>query len=197
METKKIYLDERTTEANISEIKVVFDELNSPYKKIELVLRNNEGGDIAPIIELINEIRYSDTLVHLNAHGYIMSAAAVLYFYLLLHKHEEDFSNVTVCPLVSELIVVMHRPRKQEPNYVQFAAPASESVAPGAMPRTLSEKTRFVDDLFEEVMALLGHVQNPPAPIDGCLAEMTHVSDHIRTTYYGNGDFVFKFSGKS
>ena len=55
----------------------------------------------------------------------------------------------------------------------------------------------LVDDLFEDVMALLGHVQNPPALINDCLSEMTHVSEHIRKIYYENGDFLFKYSGKS
>jgi len=193
MEPKKIYLENRLTEDNIGKVKSYFDELNSPYNKIELILRNNEGGNIVPVIELINEIRYSDIHVYINAQGYIMSAAAVLYFYLMLHEDEEEFANVTVCQPLSELLVVMHRPRKEEQDYVQFAEPASESIKPGTMPSSLSEKTRFVDDLFENVMDLLGHLKNPLPPADSVLSEMTHVSEHIRKIYYANGDFLFKY----
>ena len=197
MKTKKIYLDDRITEENIGEIKSYFDELKPPYEKVVLILRNNEGGDIAPVLELINEIRYSDIPVSINAQGYIMSAAAVLYFYLLLHEQEEEFSNVLICPLVSELLVIIHRPRKEEPDYVQFAEPVPESIGHASVPTKLSEKTRFVDDLFEDVMKLLGHVANPTPPTNSVLSEMTHVSEHIRKTYYANGDFVFKYDDKS
>jgi len=187
------FIIEGTIEQNYKQfqkIKNILGLYPEENNDIVLILKRVDGGDVQEIFELINSIRYSETKVTLCAYDYLISAGALLYFYLLLNITENDFKNVTFSPLVSELMVVFHRPRIEEIDHIRFSEDIPESVNECTSPRNLDEQTKIIDNTFEKLLGFLGF-----NGLSGSHHKegYTHKAEHVRSIYYSNGDFIFKY----
>lgn len=149
MKTKRFII-----EGSIEENYLLFNEVKEALDcfdendEIYIIFNKVTGGDIEEIFELIHQIRYTFAKVFVAAHNFLISAGAFFYFCLLLNQ--DEFKTLTVYPLVAPILVVFHRPRKEEGNYIKFSETIPIDVSKESLPKNIEERTALLDKVFNK-----------------------------------------------
>jgi hypothetical protein len=157
---------------------------------IELHLRHNAGGRVDKMVSLIDALNETKATVEITYSRYIMSAAATIWLHFLLRST----ANVQSLMPKKPGVVMYHRPRKTQGDYLCFA---DDVVDDHPLKGPLAQQMKIFDDLFETMyLAFLrigpdGQVRDVP---DECMVHepdgltYRHWVMRLRESYYGNQD---------
>lgn len=162
--------------------------LRDIWDEVNIRIENNNGGNIQGALELIRNIRSTNnTRFNVTVHGYLASAAAVLYFHLLLNSKNSEIQNIRFIVPIDELEITLHRLRNENTNEVIQPENNSEYNL-GCTIIDAGKQSWFVDDTFEQVLDFLKYINK-----SGCVncKDLSSQIDDAQQKYYGNEDFVF------
>lgn len=157
---------------------------------IELHLRHNAGGRVDKMVALIDALNETKATVEITYSRYIMSAAATVWLHFLLRAT----TNVQSLMPKKPGVVMYHRPRKTQGDYLCFADEVKDD---HPLKGPWAKQMKIFDDLFETMyLAFLrvgpdGQLRDEPAE------SMVHEPDgltyrhwvmRLRDCYYGNQD---------
>ena len=171
-------------------LSLVSDIQNYSFDEIFISIENNHGGEIVDVLDLIRAIQYSDTRITLSAKELIASAAAVLYFFLLINSHKPEFKNVKIAPLDDKLTVTFHRLRNAwEPEGNVFHEPMVREDYNISMDMNFEQTSAFIDNLFDELTLALRHFGKKNLAFK-------HMIEEGIVEYYSNNDFTFIYDSE-
>jgi hypothetical protein len=192
--TRKVeFILKDTNESSIEPILKYFD--NPPDSDhLQITLHGNTGGNLVPVLELIERIRHSDINVSICVKDYVFSAAAVLYFLLLFEKDCSNFTNVQFNPLEKPILVLFHKPRNVEGEFIRF--PDSEKlIKKSAIPLDIEGQSLIVERIFHKFLKATGNNEIKEVPRGGDFIGMKHKNQHILDSWENNYDCIFPWAG--
>ena len=188
----KEFIISDTYESTIEPIQKCFD-MNGP-ELIYIELNKNSGGNLIPVLELIEHLRHAEQKVLLSAKGHIFSAAAVLYFKVLLEKDDSNFRNVSFTKLKEPLLVLFHSPRNESGEFIKF--PATKGVVPSNQtPLDIEGQHSIVEAVFHKFLEKTGNRKISSPPEHEEFSGMKHKSQHILECWNSNFDCIFTWHG--
>ncbi|EIK94014.1 hypothetical protein PMM47T1_24009 [Pseudomonas sp. M47T1] len=157
---------------------------------IELHLRHNAGGRVDKMVALIDALNETKASVEITYSRYIMSAAATVWLYFLLRST----TNVQSLMPRKPGVVMYHRPRKTQGDYLCFADEVGDD---HPLKGPLAQQMKIFDDLFETMYQVFlrigpdGQLRDEPPECmvhepDGL--KYRHWVMRLRDCYYGNQD---------
>lgn len=166
--------------------------------KRRIVIRRNMGGSLRcakKLIELISYCKDADTKIVVEAEGFIVSAAAFLYFSLLFKSRSGEFPHVSVIDPSLPVLVVYHKPRANElTGFMQFAENLRAACDRDSLLAEMEEWERETDQLLPKIMDLIGYSDYLGASFDAKDGGVyLSQADHALCAYHRNYEFVFRY----
>lgn len=175
-------------------VQPVIDQLNAAQdgSSFELHLRHNGGGCVNTMVDLITALNETRGKVDITFGRYVMSAAATIWLWFMVRPTD----NVQSLSPLKPGVVMYHRPRKRQGEYLCFADEI-EQTHPLRDP--LLQQFQLFDDLFMDVHTALllrasdGSVRTAPDEIvtfevDGLTYR--HWLARLKDAYFGNQDVL-------
>lgn len=178
-----VELNEEISVSTVSPIIAILDAAK-PGDSIALHMRNNNGGDVGQLFELIKALVRTKATVEISFGRFIMSAAASLWLWFWLRPAPHVKSLLPRKPAV----IMYHRPRRPHAeSYYCFAEDFEEG---DPIRESLMELVRVFDKLFEELLERMGWSALTSANVVSGGVIYQHSLQHLKDAYYGNKDCI-------
>ncbi len=185
-------IDDRSVENITNALSEFFDG------EFTIVIRHNMGGVLRCVQDLIDEISYckeDSVTIIIEAEGYIVSAAAFLYFSLLIRSQSGEFRHVSVKEPSPPVLVVYHKPRTNERSgYMQFLENMLRGKERDGLISDMDKWEKETDTLLPEILKLIGYDKHIGKSFNNDESgDYISQSDHALCAYNRNYEFVFRY----
>lgn len=161
--------------------------------ELHLIIKESEGGNLEPIAFLIDQILYSKVKTVVSAEGFLISAAAYLYFRLLIESKENCFIEVST-PQKS-IPIVYHKPRVSDGEYYGFSSDLKGIPEKQSKLSEMLKLEELTDTLFYQIADLLNWRDNIEVPYHNEEGRLKHKFHHLKESYETYKDVVFMYGG--